>query len=278
MRKAHFVDLDKEWETFARNLKSDPQPTRVPFMAPELPKGVVQRPREQEALLNLLLDADRRQPQPITATLHGAGGYGKTTIATLLCHDDRVIEAFDDGILWVTLGRFPNVKSHLAKAYKALTGKDGGFVDPEEGARELEKKLEHRDCLIVVDDVWDPSDAEPFLRGGPQTARLLTTRALDVTLGTARVVVDKMSSQESVAVLAAPFNTIIPSGSESATAAPKAGLQALARRLGEWPLLLRLAASMLQKRTAAGESPERALTRLGELLDRFGVTAFDNTN
>ena len=47
MRKAHFVDLDKEWETFARNLKSDPQPTRVPFMAPELPKGVVQRPREQ---------------------------------------------------------------------------------------------------------------------------------------------------------------------------------------------------------------------------------------
>lgn len=277
MRKAHFVDLEKEWETFTRSLKSDPQPARVPFMAPELPKGVVQRPREHEALLNLFLNPDRSQPQPITATLHGGGGYGKTTIAKLLCHDDRVIEAFDDGILWVTLGRSPNVKSHLAEAYKALTGKDGGFADAEEGARELEKKLEHRDCLIVVDDVWDPADAEPFLRGGPQSARLLTTRALDVTLGTARVVVDKMTSQESVAVLVAAFNTN-PSGSETAGATPKAGLQTLARRLGEWPLLLRLAASMLQKRRAVGESPERALTRIGEMLDRFGVTAFDNTN
>ena len=31
---------------------------------------------------------------PLTA-LQGAGGYGKTTLAIALCHDDQVIGAFD---------------------------------------------------------------------------------------------------------------------------------------------------------------------------------------
>ena len=49
MRKAHFFDLDKEWETFVNYLKSDRQQARVPFMAPDLPEGLVKRTREFEA-------------------------------------------------------------------------------------------------------------------------------------------------------------------------------------------------------------------------------------
>jgi TIR domain len=44
MRKAHFFDLDKEWETFVNYLQSDRQPTRVPFMAPDIPDGLGSRP------------------------------------------------------------------------------------------------------------------------------------------------------------------------------------------------------------------------------------------
>jgi hypothetical protein len=43
MHKAHFFDLSKEWQTFTNYLKSDRQPIRVPFMAPDLPRGFVQR-------------------------------------------------------------------------------------------------------------------------------------------------------------------------------------------------------------------------------------------
>jgi hypothetical protein len=50
-----------------------------------------------------------KTPSRLTTALHGAGGFGKTTIAAALCHDEHVITAFFDGILWVTLGRNPNL-------------------------------------------------------------------------------------------------------------------------------------------------------------------------
>src|SRR5207248_1636898 len=65
------------------------------------------RPREYEALIGKLLDQRREEPVAITAALRGAGGYGKTTMARALCHDERIQQAFDDGILWVTLGESP---------------------------------------------------------------------------------------------------------------------------------------------------------------------------
>ena len=74
MRKAHFFDLNKEWETFLTFLKSDRQPPRVSFMAPDLPNGFVQRPREFGQLIGLLLDQRRENPVPITIALQGAGG------------------------------------------------------------------------------------------------------------------------------------------------------------------------------------------------------------
>jgi hypothetical protein len=81
MRKAHFFDLEKEWETFVNYLKSDRQPTRVPFMAPDLPQAIVQRPREFAQLIAQVLDAKRDNPIAITTALQGAGGYGKTILA-----------------------------------------------------------------------------------------------------------------------------------------------------------------------------------------------------
>jgi WD40 repeat protein len=269
MRKTHFFDLGKEWETFTNYLKSDRQPVRVPFMAPDLPKAFVPRPREFEALLHLLLDRTRQHPVAITTALRGAGGYGKTTLATALCHYDRVIDAFDDGILWVTLGQTPDVLGELAKAYEALTGEQGGFVDVEHGARKLAEKLEHKDCLVVIDDAWEQVHVAPFLRGGHGCVRLLTTRRLDLEPDAARVTVDEMTSEESVAVLAAAFDEL---------SAPEALLQPLARRLGEWPLLLRLVAGMLRKRLARGDSVEGAVTYVGKALDKRGITAFDSVN
>ena len=124
---------------------------------------------------------------------------------------------------------------------------------------------------MVIDDVWDPNHVTPFLRGGPQCSRVITTRRLDVVseTGAHRISVDEMTADQSIELLKArlPF---VP-----ADAAP---LRALARRLGEWPLLLRLAASQLRERIERGDSFEGALAYVNTALQRRGPVAFDRTN
>src|SRR6266702_5137007 len=107
MRSEHFYDLDYEWQKFVNDLNTRCQQARVPFMCKDLPHDFVARPNEFDALIRKLLDEQREEPIAITAALRGAGGYGKTTMAIALCHDERIQQAFDDGILWVTLGEKP---------------------------------------------------------------------------------------------------------------------------------------------------------------------------
>ncbi|MDQ2922132.1 MAG: NB-ARC domain-containing protein [Acidobacteriota bacterium] len=133
MSKAHFFDLEHEWETFINYLMSPCQVAHVPFMAPDLPNGFIERPALFEQLLKSLLETGR-QDLALTTALHGAGGLGKTTLAAALSHHDETIMNFDDGILWITLGKHPNVHEGLTKLYAAMTGERPGFVDQEEGA------------------------------------------------------------------------------------------------------------------------------------------------
>src|SRR5712691_9943919 len=107
MRSAHFYDLDYEWPKLLNDLNTRCQQPRVPFMVEDLSADYVPRPRESEALIEKLLDQRREETGVITDALRGARGYGKTTMARALCHDERIQQAFDDGILWVTLGEHP---------------------------------------------------------------------------------------------------------------------------------------------------------------------------
>src|SRR5262249_12199405 len=87
-----------------------PAPTvTAPFMAGDLPENYVHRSREFNSLIDALLKLDGAMPIAITAALNGAGGYGKTTMAKALCHDNRIRRTYKDGILWVTLGQSPNL-------------------------------------------------------------------------------------------------------------------------------------------------------------------------
>jgi TIR domain/NB-ARC domain len=129
MSKAHFFDLEKEWKTLVAHLMKGCVAPRVPFMAPELPGTFVPRPDEFGRLKNLLLNQERTEPVAVTTSLAGAGGFGKTTLAAALCHDDDIILNFDDGVLWVTLGQNPNVLSGLITLYAALTGERPGFAN-----------------------------------------------------------------------------------------------------------------------------------------------------
>src|SRR6266568_3978328 len=156
MRSAHFYDLDHEWQKLVNDLNTRCQQPRVPFMVEDLPVDYVPRPREFNALVDKLLDQQREEPVAITAALRGAGGYGKTTMAKALCHDERIQQAFDDGILWVTLGENPgNLVGKVEDLIYILNQERPGFTGIDAAGARLAELLAERDILLVVDDVWE---------------------------------------------------------------------------------------------------------------------------
>ena len=118
MSNAHFYHLDKEWQTFVNYLKSPCNAARVPFMAPELPQGFVPRPGQLDPLLDALLESGHLNPTPGAAAFYGPGGFGKTTLAAAVCHNDDIITAYDAGVLWVTLGEKPNCPQRAGQALR----------------------------------------------------------------------------------------------------------------------------------------------------------------
>ncbi len=272
MSSSHWYDLDHEWIKFVNDLNTRCQQTRIPFMVEELPEDFVPRPVEFDALLSLLLNRKREEPIAITAALKGAGGYGKTTLAKALCHNEDIHNAFDEGILWVTLGEKPGDLIGKLEDLIYLLGKvRPGFKSVEAATTRLSELLADRDILMIIDDVWNAAHLKPFLQGGPRCARLVTTRMVDTLPKSAqRVDVDAMRQVEAVQLLCAG---IVTQKSEQTF------LEALAKRLGEWPTLLKLVNGALRERVNnQGQSLPEALTYVNKALDRKGLTFFDARN
>ncbi|HEU4689481.1 MAG TPA: NB-ARC domain-containing protein [Vicinamibacterales bacterium] len=269
MGKAHFYDPQLEWEKLVAHLRRGCRATRVPFMAPPMPSDFIGRPRETASVIDLLVQRKSGSRTASTAALRGAGGFGKTTLATAVCYDDLVLDTFDDGILWVTLGQTPNILNELIKLHAALTGERPGFVDIEDAARELTLRLENKNCLLVIDDAWKSAHVAPFLRGAAGCARLITTRLFEVAVDASRVDVDQMDTGEATALLLSRAG-ITPIDEEP--------FRRLAKRLGGWPLPIKLVGSAMRQRIARGESPERALDYAVRSLEKRGITAFDKAD
>ena len=274
MRSVHFYDIDFEWPKLVNDLNTSCQQPRVPFMVEDLPHDYVPRLQEYDALISKLLDQQREEPVAITAALRGAGGYGKTTMAKALCHDERIQQAFDDGILWVTLGEHPgNLVGKVEDLIYLLSHERPGFTDTVAAGSRLAELLTDRDILLVVDDVWDTTHLKPFLHGGIRCARLITTRNEDTLPPNAQsLVVDAMQPGEAIQLLSSSLQT------EALTATEQQALRALVARLGEWALLLKLANGVLRDRVDRGEALANALAYLNKALDRRGLTAFDAAN
>ena len=268
MRSVHFYDLAHEWTKFLHDVQTRPSRVRVPFMVEDLPPDFVPRPQEYERLASHVLDREREEPIAITAALRGAGGYGKTALVRALCHDEAVQNAFDDGVLWVTLGEKPgDLAGGVEDLIFMLSGQRPGFAGLEAAIASLAELLADRDILIIIDDVWEAAHLEPFLQGGARCARIITTRLTDVLPPHAkRIDVDAMRQEEALALLGHG----LPSGEHAA------GLGALAARLGEWPLLLKLVNAALRERVlGTGQPIEAALAYVNKALDKRGLTFFD---
>ncbi|MEM8812203.1 MAG: TIR domain-containing protein [Pseudomonadota bacterium] len=265
MRKAHFFDLEREWETFVNYLKSPRRENRVPFMAPDLPSSFVARPDLYRPVVDALTGEDKASVA-LTTSLQGAGGLGKTTLAAAICHDEDIIEEFSDGILWVTLGNDPKILDECAKLYVALTGERVNFIDEGDAEFHLSQVLQEKKCLLVIDDAWRPADMKPFMRGGANSARLITTRIAGLAAEAQPFAVNEMRRSEAVELLAngLPIDPDL-----------KGRYRTLSHKLGEWPLLLELANAQLRRRLAKSDTITGALDYVERKLSKQGIVAFD---
>src|SRR6516164_9327416 len=247
------LDLREHVTTLVRVLQDQGRQKRVPMMAPEPPPDFVHRAVEFDALKRDLLDA-KGDAVTITAALRGAGGYGKTTLARKLAHDPDIQDAYFDGILWVELGEKPeNLLSIISDLITRLTGEPPGLQTINAAAAALGEALGDRRILMVVDDAWREPDLRPFLRGGPSTTRLITTRLDNILPDNAvRQSVDAMQEHEAQTLLASglPQEQVV-------TLRPELG--ELAGRLGEWALLLKLVNAFLRHGVAKRQALDRAI-------------------
>lgn len=200
---------DTAFQKLTNILKAPPAVRGRLFDVPSLPTHWVSRTDVLDRLRAVLTAAELTERGAMNSTghvgLYGMAGVGKTVIATLIAQDHIVRRQFRDGVCWITLGRKPRLRSELHKVLRAL----GETPPPDAGissARmKLIKALESKECLLILDDVWDVASVEPFLRAAnPRCRLLITTRDLAVinSLGAHDCSVDVLTASQAEALLA----------------------------------------------------------------------------
>lgn len=194
-----------------RRIVSTPVPPLGPLEGvPRLPTPYIERPDLLDRLRSrVLIDAyepiDLEADQRITA-LTGMGGIGKSVLAAALAHAPEVQRSFQDGIYWITVGRDADTLRTLTLAGRAI-GDDAvdRYTGIDEARLLLGKALASKNCLLVLDDVWNVEVAEALHTAAGKNVRILLTsrkRKLFASAGVHEVPVDELSTDDALSLLA----------------------------------------------------------------------------
>lgn len=233
---------------------AEPEQNFLPQSPPPLPEWVIDRSQATGDIVKALCSRRAgRRAVGITASagLYGAGGFGKSTLAAMVWADERTQQHFRGRIYQAVLGRdvrSPSaISAKVAEVTRFITGDSTEFEDPGMAGAHLGRLLDKGPpVLLIVDDVWWREQLDPFLRGGRRSPRLVTTRLPELLPADARgVEVDVMTSEQARRMLG--FR--LPCG------LPEETTRGLLRATGHWPLLLRLANSLIYQRVTTGVEP-----------------------
>jgi tetratricopeptide (TPR) repeat protein len=196
--------------------------------------------------------------------LYGLPGIGKTALALAIAYDPEIQQLFGYNIIWVGLGRNPDLLALLG----ALGAQLG--IDPNELSalttvmarrQRLREALAALPVLVIIDDAWRFDDALSFKIGNEQSAHLVTTRQLHIALDFAesqsRVeVIQELGQKESLELLTRYVPQLVRDLASTS--------EALAQAVGRLPLALIIIGSYLRRETFAGQQ-----SRLRKALDRL---------
>ena len=222
-----------------------PRRAGIPFQAPPLPSYYVDRPEYSGDLKKRLLTESNDLRTLVVTAIHGLGSIGKSTITTALAHDIDVQAHFSDGILWATLGQKPDTLSLLSGWIQAIGDHNFKPTSIEAASGHVRTLLYDKAVLVVVDDAWNPMDAQAFNVGGARCQVLVTTRdkAIAKVLGANTYTLDVMKPEQAMALLSRKLgrdfdSTELQSASYFATA------------VGYLPLALELGAATVASGTS----------------------------
>ena len=212
-----------------------------------------------------------------TLTVTGAGGFGKTSLVTALCHHPAIKEQFKDGCVFVALGPQeinPNMK--LKGLYSLLTNEPCDINVVEQQMNEL-TSLYCRNLLVIIDDVWHVEDAEPIVKAFSSCKIVLTTRINDIDkyIPTKQVVsVGPMEQTEALSLLTCKMIDVTKLSQEDMKV-----LYELAQDVHLWPLLLSLVRGHLSHNLKRQSySFHEAIKHVEDKLHDKGLTAFDKNS
>ncbi|MDX2815755.1 NB-ARC domain-containing protein, partial [Streptomyces sp. PA03-5A] len=243
---------------------NDPPPPR-----PEsVPEWFVARAETRQAVIAV---SWRFRAVGITTGFSGAGGFGKTTLATAVCAHWWVRFFFRRRIYSIPIGRDIRgraaIAAKVAEVTRFITGDAEEFSDPVLAGQHLGRLLDQRPrMLLVLDDIWEEEQLAPFRYGGRRCTRLITTRNPSLLpTGTVRIPVDQMSADQAQALLTWRLPPI-----------PADLVDGLLRATGRWALLLRLANRLIAEQIAAGATPADAPRTVLRQLRTHGPAAVDD--
>ncbi|XP_065894557.1 uncharacterized protein [Dysidea avara] len=250
---------------------------RCPLPPLKPPKYVCREEIMDEMVTKLLGCTTNPNEYGPSLTITGAGGFGKTTIVTALCHHPLVQAHFTEGFVFIGLGPQPaDPSSKLSQLYHLLTGQYLKQGDVNHAETEL-NLITSRHCqylLVVIDDVWHVEDAEPMLRAFRGCKIVLTTRMKDIgqRVPTMEVVeVGPMTCNEAKSLL---IHGVIDNSQLSSE--DMALLTEIAKDVHLWPLLLSLIRGQLAH-NLKDRSIHDAIKIVNRELSNQGLTAFDRS-
>ena len=160
---------------------TDPRTIRTNSKLPPAPKLLVGREDDLRELKTRLDTSTAGAHIQVLTAMRGWPGVGKTTLASAAAYDPDIAAMFPDGVLWASLGKTPSVYAELGAWCRALGLPELGTArSVEELSAQLRAVLRDKRFLLIVDDVWQAGDVEPFRVGGPGCATLITTRLTEV--------------------------------------------------------------------------------------------------
>ena len=142
-------------------------------------------------------------------------------------------------------------------------------MDVEAAAEHLGQVIGKSRLLLVIDDVWRVDQVRPFLRGGPNCVRLVTTRLPYVlhSIPHEKVPIDEMHPAEAAGLIAKNLPAAEPGAAVM--------LPALADRLGNWAQMLAIANGWLRVSVEQGERLTNSIARYERRLARDGPFKLD---
>ncbi|WNZ46404.1 NB-ARC domain-containing protein [Leptolyngbya boryana CZ1] len=176
----HGLTLQQRCELLGAPPQWDRGKPKKNFYVPNPPIHLLERSTDLGVLKNLLLSSSSLLSGIAGSTskvsLHGMGGIGKSVLAGMLARDEEVQAAFPDGVFWIPLGQEPTLTLKQLNFAQMLGDASLTFQDVQQGKIHLSQLLNSRECLLILDDVWQVEHVAAFDVLSEQSKLLFTTR------------------------------------------------------------------------------------------------------